>query len=54
MLLARRHFEALGMSLIEMGLARWASNRTHLRIGRLEGLEHLQKAIDAKARALSC
>ena len=45
--MAKRHFEALGMSIIEMGLARWARDGTHLRIGRLEGLEHLQKAIDA-------
>ena len=27
--LARRHFEALGMSLIEMGLGRWAGDRWH-------------------------
>ena len=43
--LARRHFEALGMSLIEMGLARWASDRTHLRIGQLQGFEHIEKAL---------
>jgi len=45
--LATRHFEALGMSLIEMGLARWASDRTHLKIARLEGLEHLHHALDS-------
>ena len=44
--LATRHFEALGMSLIEMGIGRWASDATHLRLGRLEGLEHLQKALE--------
>ena len=44
--LAKRHFEALGMSLIEAGLGRWASDRTHLRIGRLDGYENLQKALD--------
>ena len=43
--LARRHFEALGMSLIEMGLARWAADRTHLKIGRLRGFEHIEKAL---------
>ena len=43
--LARRHFEALGMSLIEMGLARWATDRTHLRIGRLQGFEHIENAL---------
>lgn len=42
--LARRHFESLGMALIEMGLGRWASQRFHERIGRLEGLEHLEAA----------
>ncbi|MFQ5608953.1 MAG: lipid A biosynthesis lauroyl acyltransferase [Woeseiaceae bacterium] len=43
--LAKRHFEALGMSLIEMGFGRWASDARHLRIGRLEGLEHLDAAV---------
>lgn len=42
--LARRHFEALGMSLIEMGLSRWGSDAFHRRIGRIEGLEHLEAA----------
>jgi KDO2-lipid IV(A) lauroyltransferase len=43
--LAFEHFKALGMSVVEMGLGRWAS------IGRLEpitelvGLEHLQQAL---------
>ena len=44
--MAQRHFEALGMSLIEIGLARWATDRTHLKIGRLEGYEHIERAID--------
>ena len=44
--LASRHFEALGMSLIEMGIGRWASNRHHRSIAHLEGLEHLQQALD--------
>jgi KDO2-lipid IV(A) lauroyltransferase len=44
--LATRHFEALGMSLIEMGLGRWASDRLHSRIARLDGLENLQQALD--------
>jgi KDO2-lipid IV(A) lauroyltransferase len=45
--LASRHFEALGMSLIEMGLGRWASDRAHAKIARLDGLEHLQQALDS-------
>ena len=44
--LAKRHFEALGMSLIEMGLGRWASDAKHLRIGRLDGVEHLNAAVE--------
>ena len=45
--LATRHFEALGMSLIEMGLGRWASDRSHAKIARLDGIEHLQQALDS-------
>jgi KDO2-lipid IV(A) lauroyltransferase len=41
-----RHFEALGMMLIEMGLGRWASDATHLGMARLEGLEHLNEALN--------
>ena len=43
----KAHFLSLGMSIIEMGLGRWASDRTHKKIGRLEGVEHLNAAIDA-------
>ena len=45
--LARKHFEALGMSVVEMGLGRWLSDDKHLAMTRLEGLEHLNAAIDA-------
>jgi KDO2-lipid IV(A) lauroyltransferase len=44
--LAKRHFEALGMSLMEMGIGRWASDKTHLKLARLDGLEFLQAALD--------
>ena len=44
--LARRHFDALGMALIEMGLGRWASDAHIERISKLVGLEHLQAALD--------
>ena len=44
--LATKHWEALGISLIEMGVGRWASDATHLKLARLEGLEHLQKALE--------
>lgn len=43
--LAFEHFKALGMTVIEMGLGRWASDR-HLRsITTLTGIEHVQKAL---------
>ncbi|MDJ0938502.1 MAG: lipid A biosynthesis acyltransferase [Woeseiaceae bacterium] len=45
--LGKRHYESLGMAIIEMGLGRWASDRFHVRIGKLEGLEHLNAALDA-------
>ncbi len=43
--LARRHFEALGMSVIEMGLGRWASDDSLSSITTIDGLEHLQAAL---------
>lgn len=45
--LARRHFEALGMSLIEMGWARWASDDRLLAVTTLKGIEHVTRAADA-------
>jgi KDO2-lipid IV(A) lauroyltransferase len=45
--LATRHFEALGMSLVEMGLGRWAGDRFHRKVARLDGIEHLRQALDS-------
>lgn len=45
--LARAHFESLGASLIELGLARWASDDWHDRMTRIEGVEHIERAADA-------
>lgn len=45
--LAFEHFEALGMSLIEMGLGRWASDGHLLSITKLNGIEHLHRALDS-------
>ncbi len=42
--LARRHFEALGMSLIELGLGRWAADSELLALTRLHGAEHIERA----------
>jgi KDO2-lipid IV(A) lauroyltransferase len=50
--LSARHFQALGMSVIEMGLARWASDAHHRKIGRLEGAEHLLAAKNAGEGAI--
>lgn len=43
--LARAHFEALGVSLMEMGLGRWASDRRLLAITEIHGVEHIEKAV---------
>ncbi len=45
--LARKHFEALGTSLIEMGWGRWASDTRLNPITELRGIEHLKAATDA-------
>jgi Kdo2-lipid IVA lauroyltransferase/acyltransferase len=44
--LARRHFEALGISVLEMGIGRWASDRKIRRLMTLEGIEHLKAAVE--------
>jgi KDO2-lipid IV(A) lauroyltransferase len=44
--LALAHFEALGMSIIELGLGRWASDRELLAMTRIEGAEHIRNATD--------
>lgn len=43
--LAREHFKALGMAMIEMGLGRWSSDRHLASITRLVGVEHVHKAL---------
>jgi KDO2-lipid IV(A) lauroyltransferase len=44
--LTRRHFEALGMSLVEMGLGRWASDERLAALITLEGVDHVLAAIN--------
>lgn len=44
--LAQRHFAALGMSLIEMGLGRWASNAHLTGLTTIEGVNHVLQAIN--------
>ena len=43
--LTRAHFVSLGITLFEMALAWWASDRRIARITHLEGLEHLERAL---------
>lgn len=40
------HFEALGASLIELGLGRWAPDEKLLAMTRIEGAEHIRRALD--------
>ncbi len=42
--LLRRHFRSLGIGLMELGLAWWASDRRLRAMVSLEGLEHLEAA----------
>jgi len=43
--LAYEHFKALGISLMELGLGRWASTRHLQSITQLNGVEHVQDAL---------
>lgn len=44
--LALAHFESLGMSIIELGLGRWAPDSKLLAMTRIEGAEHIRNATD--------
>ena len=43
--LAHRHFQALGMSVIELGLGRWASSKEIERLCEVENLHYLKDAL---------
>jgi KDO2-lipid IV(A) lauroyltransferase len=45
--LARRHFQALGRSLLERGFQRWSSQARLRRLVRLEGAERVRELLDA-------
>lgn len=45
--LTYEHFKALGISVIEMGLGRWASTRHLQSITRLDGIEHVHAALES-------
>lgn len=44
--LEREHFAALGMSLIEMGLGRWATDERLTAITSVEGVSHVLQAVN--------
>jgi KDO2-lipid IV(A) lauroyltransferase len=44
--LALQHFEALGASLMEMALGRWASQEKLVGMTRVEGGQHIQQTLD--------
>ena len=45
--LLRRHFESLGMSVIETGMCWWAGDARIARLAEVSGLEHLEAALAA-------
>ena len=45
--LVYQHFKALGMTVIEMGLGRWASDKHLASITTMKGIEYLQDAIES-------
>ncbi len=49
--LVRRHFGALGISIIEIGLGWWASDKRLLGITQFHGAEHIEQAL-AEGRSI--
>jgi len=45
--LAKRHFEALGVSLVEMGLGRWASDDHLTALTDIEGINYVLDAVNS-------
>jgi len=44
--LAQQHFESLGMSLMEMGLGRWASDEELCSMTTISGADYIQQTLD--------
>jgi len=44
--LLARYFESMGIGLLEMGMSWWAPSRKLEKLARIEGLEHLEKALE--------
>lgn len=45
--LVKANFKSSGIALIEVGLSWWGSNKTLRRLLHIEGLEHIQQALEA-------
>ena len=43
--LLRKHFASLGIGFLEVGIARWKSNKSLKKIVKVEGIEHLNEAV---------
>jgi KDO2-lipid IV(A) lauroyltransferase len=50
--LTRKHFESLGMGVIELGMAWWCSDRQLERLLTVTGIEHMHKALEEGNGAL--
>jgi Kdo2-lipid IVA lauroyltransferase/acyltransferase len=50
--LVKKHFEALGMSIIETGLCWWADDRRLQGLAEVRGLEHVEEALAAGRGAI--
>ncbi len=48
----REHFEALGMGLLEIPIGWWTPSRQLQRLAHIEGLDHLQQALQAGKGAI--
>jgi KDO2-lipid IV(A) lauroyltransferase len=50
--LLQRHFESLGLSMIETGMCWWSSDRRIARLGDVRGMEHIEAALAAGRGAI--
>lgn len=43
--LLKKHFEAMGMGIVEMGMAWWMNEKKFLALEKMEGVEHFENAL---------